>query len=101
MTLTINGIAIGTQSYTPAGGPQTLVWNIGANGALDNLSSAVFDLTFSGISDPTASNHGPEWSLADGAFVSFTGSVAAVPEPSQSLLALCGLGLAFFRRRRS
>lgn len=101
VTLTINGITIGSQSYTPAGGPQTLVWNIGTNGALDNLTSAIFDLTFSGVNNPTASNHGPEWSKADGAFVSFTGTVAAIPEPSQSLLALCGLGLTFLRRRRA
>jgi hypothetical protein len=98
VTLLINGISIGSQSYTPAGGAQTLTWNIGTNASLDNLTSATFDLKFTGTNDPGNNNHGPEWALNDSAFVSLTGSV--IPEPSQAVLACLGVGLVLIRRRR-
>jgi hypothetical protein len=100
VTLKINGITIGSQSYNPAGGAQTLAWGIGANPALNGLTSATFDLYFSGGTNPGGGNNGPEWNgPTDGAFVSFTGSV--VPEVSQSILACFGMGLALMRRKRS
>ncbi|MEI7928142.1 MAG: PEP-CTERM sorting domain-containing protein [Verrucomicrobiales bacterium] len=101
VTLTINGITIGSQAYTPNGGPQPLFWKIGTNAALYYLTSAAFKLSFTGGVDAPNNNTGPEWSKADGAFVSFTGSVTPVPEPSQGVLALVGLGLAVLRRRRT
>lgn len=98
VTLLINGITIGSQSYTPAGGAQTLSWNIGTNVLLNDLATATFDLKFTGVVDTGNANHGPEWSLADSAFVSFTGSV--IPEPSQAVLACLAMGLVLIRRRR-
>lgn len=96
--LYINGNLISSQVYTPAGGPQTLTWLIGVDPALNNLTSATFDLRFTGAVNAGPNNHGPEWSLADNAFVSFTGTV--IPEPSQAVLACLGMGLALVRRKR-
>ena len=81
--------------------PSAPFWKIGTNGALYNLTSAAFKLSFTGGVDAPNNNTGPEWSKADGAFVSFTGSVTPLPEPSQGVLALVGLGLAVLRRRRT
>jgi hypothetical protein len=102
VTLSINGLMIGEQAYTPGGGPQTLTWNVAANSNLNNLSSASFDLYFTSSTNQVANNaqHGPEWSLADGAFVAFSGDIIAVPEPSRSLVSLGGLMVLALRRRR-
>lgn len=97
--LRINGVSVSSQSYTPAGGAQTLVWNLGSNPSLNGLTSATFDLYFTGTVNPVQNTHGPEWSLGDGAFVSLVGNV--VPEPSRALLAIAGLSFAAIRRRRA
>lgn len=103
VTLKINSITIDSQTYIPDGGPQTLVWTIPANVSLNNLTSAEFKLFFSGTANPNQNNHGPEWNLVDGAFLSFTGDVVTAnvtPEPSQSMLVLLGLAMAVVTRRR-
>jgi hypothetical protein len=96
--LRINGISVASQSYTPGGAAQTLTWNIGSNSLLNGLTAATFDLYFSGTNNTAQNNHGPEWSLADGAFLKLTGTI--VPEPSRALLLLGGLVFAGARRRR-
>ena len=96
--LYINGTLIGSQPYVPAGGSQTLVWNIPANPLLNGLTTAVIDLKFPGITNAGNNHHGPEWNAADGAFVTFTGTI--VPEASHAALACMGMiGFMFARRR--
>lgn len=98
--LFINGTEIGSQSYIYPSTAQTLTWNIGNIPSLNNLTEAIIDLKFSSLTGPGGPNHGPQWELSDGAFVSLTGTVNAIPEPSQAILACLGMGLALIRRRR-
>lgn len=102
VTLVVNGITIGSQSYTPGGGVQTLNWALtSANPALNGLTSADFRLLFSGVSNPSQGNRGPEWSVVDNSSISFAGNLFAVPEPTRGLLTFAGLGLMLLRRRRN
>jgi hypothetical protein len=100
VTLVVNGITIGSQGYTPAGGSQSLNWSMGNNVSLNGLSTADFRLYFTGTSNPAQSNRGPEWSVVDGATMSFAGSIFSVPEPSRAILLFAGLGVVMIRRRR-
>ena len=94
--LLVNGNSAGSQAFNYLLGPQTLNWTMPSG--LDALTSASFELRFTGGTSPNNGGSGPEWSLVDNAFVSFNGTV--VPEPSRALLCLAGFMCLALRRRR-
>jgi hypothetical protein len=94
--LLVNGNSAGSQTFNYLLGAQTLNWTMPSG--LDALTSASFELRFTGGTSPSNGNSGPEWSLIDNAFVSFNGTV--VPEPSRALLCLAGFMCLALRRRK-
>jgi hypothetical protein len=94
--LLVNGNSAGSQAFNYLLGPQTLNWTMPSG--LDALTSASFELRFTGGTSPSNGSSGPEWSLLDNAFVSFNGTV--VPEPSRALLCLAGFMCLALRRRK-
>jgi hypothetical protein len=94
--LLVNGTFVGSQPYNYLLGAQTLNWTMPSG--LDALTTASFELRFTGGTNPSNGNSGPEWALTDNAFISFNGTVA--PEPSRALLCLAGFTCLTLRRRK-
>ena len=118
VSLYIAGNYIGDQTFVHGPGNtdaavQTLTWNIGLMPALTNLLGPTdFAIYFwdstavgatPGLYEPGVGDnaHGPNWSLADSAYIQLDGIIGApVPEPSRMMLAAFGLVLGVVRRRR-